>query len=65
MLRGDYATVRTTTYDETNTTMFFYCMHKLLNIPELFKLNCMLQNSFDYRGGPNHFLYTFPIFHQF
>jgi len=65
MLRGDYATVKTINYDETNTIMFFYCMHTLLNIPELFKLNCMLQNSFDNGERTNNFLYTFPIVHQF
>jgi len=65
MLRGDYATVRTISYDETKTSMFFCCMHKLLNIPELFKLTCMLQNSFDNGERADNFLYTFPIFHQF
>jgi len=65
MLRGDYATVRTISYDETKTTMFIYRMHKLLNILELFKLNCMLQNSFDNGERPNNILYTFPILHQF
>jgi len=59
MLRGDYATVRAINYDETKTTMFFYCMQKLLNIQELFKFNCMLQNSFDNGERSDNFLYTF------
>jgi len=65
MLRDDYATVRTISYNETKATMFLYCMHKIFNILELFKLNCMLQNSFDNGEQPTNFLYTFPILHQF